>query len=240
MRWVRTSVSVSELKVCPFSCSHVPQDRVVLDDAVVDERDAVAALRIVHGAGGRWSRSPRRAWPSGCGRCRRCPRIPSGWRARLLEHPYPPDRAGHVHFRVHHRHARRVVAAVLEPLQPLEQKGLCGLVTDVGDDSAHGLAPSISRTRLLRPEFLSGSTIIPARHRKESAPRGDRSFAMQESIEYGIREYERHGTNGTTHGPLARDPWTWGPCESGRSPRVLPPSAPGRTRISDARPVESP
>ena len=41
--------------------------------------------------------------------------------------------------RVEHRDARRVVAAILEPLQSLDDDVDRALVTDVADDSAHGV-----------------------------------------------------------------------------------------------------
>ena len=74
------SVSVSLVNWTPVGLELVAEGLGVLDDAVVDDRDAVAARRC---GGARWSRSAHRGWPSGCGRCRwwawRCSRSCSVW-----------------------------------------------------------------------------------------------------------------------------------------------------------------
>ena len=48
----------------------------------------------------------------------------------------------------HHRDARRVVAAVFQPLQPVQQDGDDGFLTNVADDSAHNSATSGPSTTL--------------------------------------------------------------------------------------------
>ena len=91
---------------------------VVLDDAVVHHRDLVRSRR----AGGRWARSRRRAWPSACGRCRRCPSGPRRATAFSIS-ATRPDAAHAPDAAVQDGDARRVVAAVLEALQALGEDG---------------------------------------------------------------------------------------------------------------------
>ena len=67
-RCATTSVSVSERSVDAGVLELGAQRGEVLDDAVVDDGDLAGWRR---GAGARCGRSGRRAWPSGCARCRR-------------------------------------------------------------------------------------------------------------------------------------------------------------------------
>ena len=114
-----------------------PQGGVVLDDAVVDERDAgaVVAVRVRIGLG---DASVGR--PAGVGQPQRARETPDRLQP-LLKVADPPDRAADVQLPVENGHPGRVVPAVLEPLEPLDQQRLSGLGADVGDDSAHGWAP---------------------------------------------------------------------------------------------------
>ena len=67
--------------------SSLPQRRGVVDDAVVDDRDAARSRRC---AGGRWRRSPGRGSPSGCGRCPSRAGEPLGQRRRPGRAPGRP------------------------------------------------------------------------------------------------------------------------------------------------------
>src|SRR5207302_2945149 len=53
-----------------------------------------------------------------------------------------------------HRHARRVVAAVLELAQPVDQQGRALLVTDVPNDAAHSLRASRSTAAARLPFYF--------------------------------------------------------------------------------------
>ena len=61
----------------------------------------------------------------------------------LLEHARscPPPSASRRPFPFMHRDARRVVAAVLQALEPFDEQGRRRALPDVSDDSAHALAP---------------------------------------------------------------------------------------------------
>ena len=63
---------------------------------------------------------------------------------RVAQHRHLADPAGDVDLAVDQADAGRVVAAVLEPLEPGEQQLLARPATDVSDDSAHQAAPPIS------------------------------------------------------------------------------------------------
>ena len=134
----------------PRACSSLLQLEVVLDDAVVDDDDAAAADRDAGARSPRWA---GRAWPSACGRCRRrrraarradalrgCASLPALRRTSM-----PPSRDD--------GDAGRVVAAILEPPEPVEEDGDDLLGADVADDAAHGL---ILRRRLAPSDVVTG------------------------------------------------------------------------------------
>ncbi len=115
----------------------------VLDDAVVDQRDPAVADR---GAGARCRRSARRGWPTGCARCR--------WSTAAADARRAPSRGWPACRPACRRPARsscdqgdprRVVAAVLQPPQALDDHALGLLSADVPDDSAHGRESSRHR-----------------------------------------------------------------------------------------------
>ena len=56
----------------------------------------------------------------------------------LLEHSHAADRSGDMQAAIEHGDASRVVAAVLKPLQSLEQHRPGLLRADIGNNSAHG------------------------------------------------------------------------------------------------------
>src|SRR5690606_14636850 len=111
---------------------------VVLDDAVVDDREPVARDVRVRVA-----------------LARRAVRRPAGMRDAelafermlrecLVEHLHLADRAHPLELllRVEHREARRVIAAVFEPPQALDQDGYDIALGDGSDDSTHEAAGS--------------------------------------------------------------------------------------------------
>ena len=74
----------------------------------------------------------QRVWPM--------PTVPFGISAATLPSRFfslPVARTTVSDVAVEHRHARRVIAAVLEPLEPAHQHRRCLLITDVANDSAH-------------------------------------------------------------------------------------------------------
>jgi len=80
------------------------------------------------------ARSACRGWPSACARCRCCPRAVLG--QRFVELRELADGAHHLDgFPIVHRQACRVVTAVLELTQPLDEDGSCLARTYVANDS---------------------------------------------------------------------------------------------------------
>ena len=102
----------------PFLLQLLLQIEVVLDDAVVHDDDAAGAVAV------RDARSPRsggRASPSACGRCRTrrrsaCVAMTSSSRASL-----PALRRRSIVAVANHRNAGRVVAAIFEPAQAVDE-----------------------------------------------------------------------------------------------------------------------
>ena len=169
-RWAATSVSVSERSSMPVGLELGAQLGEVLDDPVVHERDPVvpAEVRVGVAVGRR-----RRGWPSGCARCRSSTaaagarRAPSrGWRACR------PACRSMIAPSCDQRDAGGVVAAVLQPAQPLDHDVLRLLLADVPHDSAHG--PRVYRRRgPARSSGAAGARCNNAAHalrRRRSAP----------------------------------------------------------------------
>ena len=178
-RCAATSVSVSERNSTPSASSSALSTREVLDDAVVDHGEPAAA----RGAGGRWRRSgapwvAQRVCPiaavapgSGCA---------SSSPTRLASLPAffavasPPPSGGH------QRDPGRVVAAVLQPAQALQddvERPVAGLLgPDVPDDSAHG--PRVYRRAVSdgpaaprrAPRHPSGRMVRPVPHPSRADP----------------------------------------------------------------------
>ena len=115
-----TSVSVSDVKTWPSACEPLLDRQVVLDDAVVDHDEVRRSRRCGDGRSRRSGRPwvAQRVWPM--------PMRPSSGRSRrrpssTLMRPAArricsPAGAAST------RHARGVVAAVLEPLEPFERR----------------------------------------------------------------------------------------------------------------------
>ena len=138
-------MSVSVTNVWPCRCSSLLQIEVVLDDAVVDDDDLAGAVAVrVRVLLGRPAvRRPARVADA----------VVAGERVGaddLLEVRQLAGAAAQVDRAVaDDRDAGRVVAAVLEPPQPVDEDGHDVLRSDVADDSAHdGLSPDSFRTLL--------------------------------------------------------------------------------------------
>ena len=118
-RWATTSVSVSVTNGHPSATRRAFRDEVVLDDAVVDDDDpsrtVLVRVRVLlaRAAVGRPTRVPDRRHADGAGSARQAflevAELPGG--APTVDVPAAAS----------DRHARRIVAAVLQPPQALEQ-----------------------------------------------------------------------------------------------------------------------
>jgi hypothetical protein len=114
--------------------------RVVLDDAVVDDRDAVAEARVVAVRVGVLLGDAAVGRPARVGDAHRALEVllrPD----HALDVGDAADRARDMQAAVHHGDAGRVVAAVLEALEALEKDAGSLAMTDIGDDSTHGRGP---------------------------------------------------------------------------------------------------
>ena len=108
----------------------------VLDDAVVDDRDVAGAVHVGMGVA---VVGPAMGRPAGVGEAdgglrrhvEQC-RAQVGELARALLHE-------HLARRGHERDARRVIAPVLQPCEPVEQDGRRVPRPDVSDDATHVL-----------------------------------------------------------------------------------------------------
>ena len=158
-RWHTTSVSVCDRSVWPRRDQLAPQLGVVLDDAVVDDRQAPLAIQVRMGVGlghaavGRPARVPerrarwRQSWSSP-GRSCRCASRPA---------------AGHARRPAARGDAPGVVAAVLELLQPGQhQLRRFVAVADVPEYPAHTLAVLLSSCERRRCRRAVGQRHIRA------------------------------------------------------------------------------
>ena len=130
---------------------HLLQLEVVLDDAVVHHRHAVIGVRVRVLVGG-----PAVRRPAGVADAQRAGgRLGADARLEVLQ---LPGRAHHVQrAAVHHRQPGRVVAAVLQLLQPRDQDGRRLLLTDVADDAAHGFVRSSGPSACARAPLDRGT-----------------------------------------------------------------------------------
>ena len=132
-RCATISVSVSVTNLWPCALQLLLQIEVVLDDAVVDDDDLAGAVAVRMGVllGRPAVRRPARVADA----------VVAGDRIErddVLEVRQLAGAAAQVDRAVaHHRHARRVVAAIFEPPQPLDQDRDDVLGSDVSDDPAH-------------------------------------------------------------------------------------------------------
>src|SRR5947209_7237252 len=119
-----------------FVAEQLLEGDVVLDDAVVDQRDAAVTGQV------RVSVAFRRravSGPAGMGDPHPRFRERLAVRNDLLEHADSTDRAADVQVTraSHHRDPRGIVATILQPLEALDEQRLSHLATHVGNDSAH-------------------------------------------------------------------------------------------------------
>ena len=139
-RWATISVSVSVTNVWPWRCQLALQLEVVLDDAVVDDDDAAGAVAV--GMGVLLGRAAVR------GPARVADAVLAVERVGLdgvLEAGELPGAPAQVDGALpHHRDAGRVVAAVLEPAQAVDEDRDDRLGPDVADDAAHEDLSSVS------------------------------------------------------------------------------------------------
>ena len=117
------------------------QRDVVLDDAIVDESDAVTVRLIVAVRVGVADARLAVGGPAGVGDTHGAGKL-LPLAEHLLQHPDPPRRPRHVDPAVDDGQACGVVAAILQPLEPLQQERLSRLVADIRDDSTHWRTPS--------------------------------------------------------------------------------------------------
>ena len=143
-KWGSTSESVSDASTCPSATNMLGQLGVILDDAVVDERQSAGAVHMGMGvAGGR----PAVGGPAGVAdpsaASRGCvlteqPQV--AHRMGALGRPGPPQGvSGDEH------HAGRVVSPVLQAAQPFEEQRQRVVDPGDSDDSAHVLRLLTSR-----------------------------------------------------------------------------------------------
>ena len=134
---------------------------MVLDDPVVDDGDAPASSRR---ADARCLPSAPRASPSGCGRSRSAPRRlaeaqgrAQGSPVHAADLPHPPQEGEAVLRR--EAQAPGIVAAVLQPLDPLDEDLGPGVGSGVAENPAHRVTPQKSTSKPLnRPLQGSQST----------------------------------------------------------------------------------
>ncbi len=113
------------------------QDSVILDDAVVDHRDGpvTADVRMSVAVGGRPVRGPAGMADAGA----------SADRAVAQELHQVGDAAGAFAdlqtAAVQHRQPGAIVAAILQPAQAVQERGLCFAIADVTDNATHGPVP---------------------------------------------------------------------------------------------------
>ena len=133
MRCAITSVSVSDVNVVAELLEVFAQLFVVLDDAVVDDREAVVRdVRMRVALGRHAVRGPARVRDADLA-VRRV-RVD-----RVLQHLHLADGAQALELgrAVQHRDAGGVVAAVFEPAQSLHEDGDDVALSDGSDDAAH-------------------------------------------------------------------------------------------------------
>ena len=135
-----TSVSVSEVNSQPSAMSRRFRVEEVLDDAVVDQRQAAARVehRVGVALGGRAVGRPARVAEAVAA----AQVVALELLDQTVELALGLDR---VELAVaHHHHAGRVVAAVLEPAQAVDQQRHDLALTEISDDAAHAFSSALA------------------------------------------------------------------------------------------------
>ena len=130
-RWATTSVSVWVANSKPSASSSVAQFAEILDDAVMDDGDVVGEMRMRVGLVGHAMRRPAGVADADTAFERR--RFQPGFEIDQLALG-----AAAVEMAVFDRgDAGRIIAAIFEPLQRVDDQGRDGLLADDADNSAH-------------------------------------------------------------------------------------------------------
>ena len=179
MRCATTSVSVCGLERVAQRLQARALLLVVLDDAVVHHRDLVrrdVRVRVRLRSRRRGSAQRVCAMPT-------MPLRPSALPRRSPSRRRGPRGARGGCLPFEHRDAGRVVAAVLEPLQPLGEDGNDVTAGDGTDDSAHARHSLTTRTRASvkqdsprpgdRGEMKSGGMLLASRRPRAAGEEGD-------------------------------------------------------------------
>ena len=113
----------------------------VLHDPVVHHGDATvtAHMRVRVGHRGPAVRCPTRVADAARGRIVQVRKL--GLEARDLAHAARHVKARGPALAHLERHARRVVASILKPLEPIDENSLGSVCASVANDSAHGFPP---------------------------------------------------------------------------------------------------
>ena len=155
MRWATTSVSVSVAKTTPVRLQLVLQLAEILDDAVVDERQPVGGVRVGVGLGRRAMRRPARMADAGVAGQRLAGELVLEVAELALGAP-----AGQVPA-FQRRHTGRIVAAIFEPLQRIDEQRRHRRLAENPDNAAHRSLPesdpalSIPFVKRLRPQEIT-------------------------------------------------------------------------------------
>ena len=128
------------VEMVAFALKAGAQGAVVLDDAVVDQRDVagLVEMRVGVGLGGRAVGGPAGVGDARGGALAKRAAGHSAW-ALVVEHgDFARGLGDDDPVVIEHGDARRVIAAVFEPAQPVDEHGGRVRLADVSDDAAHG------------------------------------------------------------------------------------------------------
>src|SRR5439155_12276545 len=132
-------------ELVPGAGQRLLQLEVILDDAVVHHRDAAVLVRVRVLVGWLAVRGPAGMTDAGHPARRLLPEP----LLEIRELPLGPDDGEP--FLAQYRHARRVIASVLELAQPVHQQGRALLVAHVSHDAAHALPPPLHPNASIQP-----------------------------------------------------------------------------------------
>ena len=164
----------------------------VLDDAVVDHRDAAVAAGVGMRVGRRGAAVRRPARVADAAGAGVVAVRELGLEARDLAHPAHDVQAGRPApgpRRALERHARRVVAAVLEPLEPGDEDVLRCIRSGVSDDSAHERILPADRPRTVRALTPTGDAFPPDPARPDRTGPMWLPIVRKEGVSFGLNWY---------------------------------------------------